>query len=164
VSERVVLVDQLIVLAIDVRPVVIAAAAAHHLERFDPAFQRVALRVAAIAAREGRTPDEVAYDYITEADNRYLYFPLVNYVSADHEPIREMLADSGTLLDLSDGGAHCTSIVDACMPSYCPTGGATGGADRGCHSNFWSSARPARPPTSSVSPTAAGSRPDCAPM
>jgi N-acyl-D-amino-acid deacylase len=74
--------------------------------------------VAAIAAREGRTPDEVAYDYITEAENRYLYFPQVNYVSGDHEPIREMLADSGTLLGLSDGGAHCTSIVDAGMPSF----------------------------------------------
>src|SRR6202049_331719 len=74
--------------------------------------------VAAIAAREGRTPDEVAYDYITEAENRYLYFPVVNYVSGDHEPIREMLSDSGTLLGLSDGGAHCTSIVDAGMPSF----------------------------------------------
>jgi N-acyl-D-amino-acid deacylase len=76
------------------------------------------MSVAAIATRTGRTPDEVAYDYITEADNRYLYFPLVNYVSGDHEPIREMLADSGTLLGLSDGGAHCTSIVDAGMPSF----------------------------------------------
>ena len=76
------------------------------------------MSVAAIAARQGRTPDEVAYDYITEAENRYLYFPVVNYVSGDHEPIREMLADSGTLLGLSDGGAHCTSIVDAGMPSF----------------------------------------------
>jgi N-acyl-D-amino-acid deacylase len=74
--------------------------------------------IAAIAAREGRAPDEVAYDYITEAENRYLYFPLVNYVSGDHEPIREMLTDSGTLLGLSDGGAHCASIVDAGMPSF----------------------------------------------
>jgi N-acyl-D-aspartate/D-glutamate deacylase len=74
--------------------------------------------VAAIAAREGRTPDEVAYDYITEAEHRYLYFPLVNYVCGDHEPIREMLTDGGTLLGLSDGGAHCTSIVDAGMPSF----------------------------------------------
>jgi len=74
--------------------------------------------VAAIAAREGRTPDEWAYDYITEAEGRYLYFPLVNYVCGDHEPIREMLSDSGTLLGLSDGGAHCTSIVDAGMPSF----------------------------------------------
>ena len=29
-----------------------------------------------------------------------------------------MLADSGTLLGLSDGGAHCTSIVDAGTPSF----------------------------------------------
>ncbi len=82
---------------------------------YEPAPEK---SVAAIAAREGRTPDEVAYDYITEADNRYLYFPVVNYVDGDHEPIREMLTDSGTLLGLSDGGAHCTSIVDAGMPSF----------------------------------------------
>jgi len=74
--------------------------------------------VTAIAAREGRTPDEVAYDYITEADGHYLYFPVVNYVAGDHEPVREMLTDSGTLLGLSDGGAHCTSIVDAGLPSF----------------------------------------------
>jgi N-acyl-D-aspartate/D-glutamate deacylase len=74
--------------------------------------------VTAIAAREGRTPDEVAYDYITEAEGQYLYFPVVNYVVGDHEPIREMLTDSGTLLGLSDGGAHCTSIVDAGLPSF----------------------------------------------
>jgi N-acyl-D-aspartate/D-glutamate deacylase len=47
-----------------------------------------------------------------------LYFPAVNYVVGDHEPIREMLTDSGTLLGLSDGGAHCTSIVDAGVPSF----------------------------------------------
>jgi len=74
--------------------------------------------VAAIAVREGRSPDEVAYDYITEAENRYLFFPLVNYVCGDHEPIRQMLTDSGTLLGLSDGGAHCASIVDAGVPSF----------------------------------------------
>jgi N-acyl-D-amino-acid deacylase len=74
--------------------------------------------VAAIAAREGRTPDEVAYDYITGAGGRYLYFPVVNYVAGDHEPIREMMTDPGTLLGLSDGGAHCTSIVDAGLPSF----------------------------------------------
>src|ERR1700726_445679 len=44
--------------------------------------------VAAIAAREGRPPDEVAYDYLTGAENRYLFFPVVNYVSGDHEAIR----------------------------------------------------------------------------
>ena len=29
-----------------------------------------------------------------------------------------MLTDSGTLLGLSDGGAHCASIVDAGVPTY----------------------------------------------
>jgi N-acyl-D-aspartate/D-glutamate deacylase len=76
------------------------------------------MSTAAIAAREGRTPDEVAYDYLTEADNRYLFFPVVNYTVGDHEPIREMLLSSGTLLGLSDGGAHCASIIDAGVPSY----------------------------------------------
>jgi N-acyl-D-aspartate/D-glutamate deacylase len=39
-------------------------------------------------------------------------------VCGDHEPIREMLTDSATLLGLSDGGAHCASIVDAGVPSF----------------------------------------------
>ena len=73
--------------------------------------------VGAIAARENRTPDELAYDYMLE-DGQYLYFPVVNYVTGDHEPIREMLNDTACLLGLSDGGAHCTSIIDAGVPSY----------------------------------------------
>ena len=68
--------------------------------------------------RTGRPPDEVAYDYITEAEGQYLYFPVVNYVVGDHEPIREMLNDPACLLGLSDGGAHCTSIVDAGVPTF----------------------------------------------
>ncbi len=74
--------------------------------------------VAAIAARSSRTPDEVAYDYLTEAEGQYLFFPVVNYAIGDHEPIREMLNDPASLLGLSDGGAHCASIVDAGVPSY----------------------------------------------
>jgi N-acyl-D-amino-acid deacylase len=73
--------------------------------------------VAAIAQREGRSPEEVAYDYMLE-EGQYLYFPVVNYVTGDHEPIREMLNDPACLLGLSDGGAHCTSIIDAGLPSY----------------------------------------------
>ena len=74
--------------------------------------------VAAIAQRTGRPPDEVAYDYITGAEGHYLYFPVVNYVVGDHAPILEMLNDPACLLGLSDGGAHCTSIVDAGVPTY----------------------------------------------
>jgi N-acyl-D-aspartate/D-glutamate deacylase len=73
--------------------------------------------VANIAARTGRPPDEVAYDTIIE-DGQYLYFPVVNYVTGDHAPILEMLNDPACLLGLSDGGAHCTSIVDAGVPTF----------------------------------------------
>jgi N-acyl-D-aspartate/D-glutamate deacylase len=73
--------------------------------------------VAAIAQREGRTPEEVAYDYMLE-EGHYLYFPVVNYTTGDHEPILEMLNDPACLLGLSDGGAHCTSIVDSGTPSF----------------------------------------------
>jgi N-acyl-D-aspartate/D-glutamate deacylase len=76
------------------------------------------MSVAAIAKREGRRPDEVAYDHLTGAENRYLFFPVVNYVNGDHAEIHAMLTDSCTLLGLSDGGAHCTSIVDAGVPTY----------------------------------------------
>jgi N-acyl-D-amino-acid deacylase len=82
---------------------------------YEPAAE---MSIAAIAAREGRTPDEVAYDYLTEADNRFLFFPIVNYAQGDHGPIREMLTDPATLLGLSDGGAHCASIVDAGVPTF----------------------------------------------
>ena len=74
--------------------------------------------VAAIAARTNHTPDEIAYDYLTEAADHFLFFPVVGYVHGDHEQIRELLLDPATLLGLGDGGAHCGQIVDAGLPSY----------------------------------------------
>jgi len=82
---------------------------------YEPAPEK---SVAAIAERTGRPPDEVAYDYITGAEGQFLYFPVVNYVAGDHAPIFEMLNDPACLLGLSDGGAHCTSIVDAGVPTF----------------------------------------------
>jgi len=76
------------------------------------------MSVAVIAARERRRPDEVAYDYLIGDESRFLFFPVVNYVNGDHAEIHEMLTDQATLLGLSDGGAHCASIVDAGVPSY----------------------------------------------
>src|SRR5260370_15973621 len=75
--------------------------------------------VAAIAPRTWRTPDGAAYDYIIE-EKQYLYFPVVNYVAGDHEPIREMLSDPACLLGLSGGGAHYTSSVDSSPPRFMP--------------------------------------------
>jgi N-acyl-D-aspartate/D-glutamate deacylase len=82
---------------------------------YEPAPEK---SVAAIAQRSGRPPDEVAYDYMTGEDGQYLYFPVVNYVTGDHAPIFDMLNDPACLLGLSDGGAHCTSIVDAGVPTF----------------------------------------------
>ncbi len=74
--------------------------------------------IAAIAARGNMRPQEVAYDYLTEGLDRFLFFPIVNYTDGDHETVREMLTDPATLLGLSDGGAHCGAIVDASVPSF----------------------------------------------
>jgi len=74
--------------------------------------------IAAMAEREGRTPDEVAYDYLAGGIDRFLFFPVVGYNEDNHNVIREMLTDPATILGLSDGGAHCSSIVDASLPSF----------------------------------------------
>jgi N-acyl-D-aspartate/D-glutamate deacylase len=74
--------------------------------------------IAAIAARGNSSPQEVAYDYLTDKLDNFLFFPIVNYADGDHATVREMLTDPATLLGLSDGGAHCGAIVDASVPSF----------------------------------------------
>ena len=75
--------------------------------------------VAALAEREGKSPAEFAFDYLTGGDGtRMFQFPVTNYVTGDHEPVREMLLAPQTLLGLSDGGAHCGVICDATVPSF----------------------------------------------
>jgi N-acyl-D-amino-acid deacylase len=74
--------------------------------------------VAAIAARTGRTPQEVAYDYLTEGLDRFLFFPVTNYVEDNLRIVHDMLLDPVTFLGLSDGGAHYASIADASVPTF----------------------------------------------
>jgi len=75
--------------------------------------------VAAIAAREGRTPQAVAYEFLLENDGRgFLYFPFLNYSDGDFEAIHEMLAHPRAVVGLADGGAHCGVICDASVPTY----------------------------------------------
>ena len=82
---------------------------------YEPSDERC---VETIAAKSNRTVEEVAYDYIVEGLDRFLYCPVSNYVDGDLASTREMLLDPGTLSGLSDGGAHCGSVVDASMPTY----------------------------------------------
>lgn len=72
--------------------------------------------IAALAQKEGVTPPEYCYDYLTGGDgSRMIYFPVTNYVHGDLEVVREMIEDPHTILGLSDGGAHCGVICDASL-------------------------------------------------
>ena len=74
--------------------------------------------IAAIAQRSNHTPDEVAYDYLAGGLDRFLFFPITGYNEDNHDNIRTMLTAQETVLGLSDGGAHCSSISDASLPSW----------------------------------------------
>jgi N-acyl-D-aspartate/D-glutamate deacylase len=75
--------------------------------------------VAAMARREGRSPQEIAYDLLLQREGReLLYFPLLNYARFDFEAIREMLLHPTAVVGLSDGGAHCGIICDASAPTF----------------------------------------------
>ncbi|MCA0250442.1 MAG: amidohydrolase family protein [Proteobacteria bacterium] len=75
--------------------------------------------VAARAAREGRSPDEVAYDLLMERDGRgILYLPVTNYAAGNLDVVGEMLAAPNSLIGLGDGGAHVGIMCDATATSY----------------------------------------------
>jgi N-acyl-D-aspartate/D-glutamate deacylase len=75
--------------------------------------------VEAVAAAAGRQPEDVVLDWLLERDGTaFLFAPLASYVDHDHEAIRAMMTHPGTVLGLSDGGAHCGLICDASFPTY----------------------------------------------
>jgi N-acyl-D-aspartate/D-glutamate deacylase len=67
-----------------------------------------------IAAREGRTPQDVAYDALLDDDgNGFIYTPLGNYAYYDLTVSETTLADRNAIMGLGDGGAHVAFILDA---------------------------------------------------
>jgi N-acyl-D-aspartate/D-glutamate deacylase len=75
--------------------------------------------IAAIAARQGRNPAEVAYETLLERNGEeLLYAPSANYVDRTLDTLGSMLAHPNTVLGLSDGGAHCGLICDASTPTF----------------------------------------------
>jgi N-acyl-D-aspartate/D-glutamate deacylase len=74
--------------------------------------------LAARAAREGRRPEEVAYDILVANNGReMIYVPTVNYRDGNLDMVKKMLEHPYTLPGLSDGGAHLGTICDASFPT-----------------------------------------------
>ena len=83
---------------------------------YEPEYER---SVAAIAEQEGRSPAEVAYDYLIGGDGqRTFFFPVTGYTSGDFSGIHAMMLDPCSIVGLSDGGAHCGVICDASTPTH----------------------------------------------
>ena len=75
--------------------------------------------VAAIASRQGCTPESLAYDLMLERGGRgILYYTAANYVQGSLESCLAMMRHAGSIIALGDGGAHCGTICDGSYPTY----------------------------------------------
>ncbi len=74
--------------------------------------------VASVAERERRTPAEVAYDWLLEANGTaMLYEPVLNWAGQNLDVVGEMLQHPASVAGLSDGGAHVGTICDVSFPT-----------------------------------------------
>jgi N-acyl-D-aspartate/D-glutamate deacylase len=70
--------------------------------------------IAAMAARMGRDPADLAYDLLLENNGKtLLYRPLSNYSYGNLDTVHDMLAHDATIVGLGDGGAHVGILSDA---------------------------------------------------
>ncbi len=75
--------------------------------------------IAARAARTGQDPAAYAYDVLMRNNGTgMLYLALANYRAGDLSVVPTLAAHPGTVVSLSDGGAHCTRVIDASAPSF----------------------------------------------
>jgi N-acyl-D-aspartate/D-glutamate deacylase len=82
---------------------------------YEPALSE---SIAARAAREGTTPDELALDVMLAGGGTgLLYLPLLNYVDGRLDACHEMLVHPHTVPGLGDGGAHVGTICDGSFPT-----------------------------------------------
>ena len=83
---------------------------------YEPAEDR---SVAAEAARQGRDPQQVVYDWLLENDGKtILYRPLSNYSYGNLDTVGDMIGHPNTIIGLGDGGAHVGVLTDASAITY----------------------------------------------
>lgn len=81
----------------------------------DPATDSIAARAAAL----GIEPQELAYEIMMRHDGcGQIYLVIGNYRAGNLDEIGQLLAHESTVVSLSDGGAHCSRIVDASAPTF----------------------------------------------
>ncbi|TDH61736.1 D-aminoacylase [Dankookia rubra] len=75
--------------------------------------------IGAQAAREGRAPEEVAYDMLLADEGQsFIFCALTNYADYTVDASEELLRHPNTIVGLSDGGAHVGFISDGSFPSH----------------------------------------------
>ena len=83
---------------------------------YEPAADK---SVAARAACEGRSPEEVGFDMLLEGDGKtILYRPLSNYSYGNLDTVADMMQHPNSLVGLGDGGAHVGVLTDASAITY----------------------------------------------
>jgi N-acyl-D-aspartate/D-glutamate deacylase len=74
--------------------------------------------ILARATREGRSPEDLAYDILISDQGRgMIQQPFTNYADGNLEAVREMLTHPYTVPGLGDGGAHVGAICDSSFTS-----------------------------------------------
>jgi N-acyl-D-amino-acid deacylase len=81
----------------------------------DPATDSIAMR----AEQAGEDPAAYAYDMLMRDNGTgMIYLALANYRAGDFSEIGQLMSHPGTVVSLSDGGAHCTRVIDASLPTF----------------------------------------------
>lgn len=74
--------------------------------------------IAGLAAAAGVSDLEMMYDRMLDRDGRALLVAGINnYANAALDGVYDMITHPASVLGVSDAGAHCNLLVDACMPT-----------------------------------------------
>ena len=74
--------------------------------------------IAGLAAAAGISDMEMMYDRMLDRDGRALLVAGINnYANAALDGVYDMITHPASVLGVSDAGAHCNLLVDACMPT-----------------------------------------------